>query len=78
MGATSSHIVLTVRSGRAALGFRMKNIGYDFTKDQITLLYPRFLEIADNIKEVNDELLHQMAVLVKAHSEQNNLSSINS
>ncbi len=75
VGATSSHIVLTARSGRAALTFRLKNIGYDFTREEITALYPRFLEIADKIKEVNDDNLHQMAVLVKEFSAQNSLTA---
>jgi len=78
VGATSSHIVLTARSGRAALSFRMKNIGYGFTKDQITVLYPKFLEIADKIKEVNDEHLHQIAAAVEVVSAQNSVSSVNS
>jgi 2-isopropylmalate synthase len=78
VGATSSHIVLTARSGRAALSFRLKNIGYDFTKDQITVLYPKFLEIADKIKEVNDEHLHQIAGIADVFSAQNIVSSVNS
>jgi 2-isopropylmalate synthase len=78
VGATSSHIVLTARSGRAALSFRLKNIGYDFTKDQITVLYPKFLEIADKIKEVNDEHLHQIAGIADVVSAQNIVSSVNS
>lgn len=75
VGATSSHIVLTARSGRAALTFRMKNIGYDFTREEITALYPRFLEIADKIKEINDEQLHKMALLVKEFSAQNSMTA---
>ncbi len=75
VGATSSQIVLTARSGRAALTFRLKNIGYDFTREEITILYPRFLEIADKIKEVNDENLHQMAVLVKEYISQNSMTA---
>ncbi len=78
VGATSSHIVLTARSGRAALSFRLKNIGYDFTKDQITVLYPKFLEIADKIKEVNDEHLHQIVGITDIVSAQNIVSPVNS
>lgn len=65
VGATDSSIILTARSGRAALSFRMRNIGYDFSREQITNLYPRFLEIADKLKEINDEELHQIAALVE-------------
>lgn len=65
VGATDSSIILTARSGRAALSFRMRNLGYDFSREQITDLYPRFLEIADKLKEINDEELHQIAALVE-------------
>lgn len=65
VGATDSSIILTARSGRAALSFRMRNIGYDFSREQITNLYPRFLEIADKLKEINDKELHQIAALVE-------------
>jgi 2-isopropylmalate synthase len=63
VGATESHIVLTARSGRAALGFRLKQLGYDYSKDEVTKLYPKFLEMADNLKEVLDENLHELAKL---------------
>jgi len=66
VGANSSNIVLTARSGRAALTFRMRNIGYDFSREQITVIYPRFLEIADQLKEVKDEDLHQIAGVLNA------------
>ena len=32
VGVTESSIVLTARSGRAALAYRAKNIGYELTK----------------------------------------------
>lgn len=65
VGAIDSSIVLTARSGRAALNFRMRNLGYEFTREQITEIYPRFLEIADKLKEINDEELHQIAALAE-------------
>lgn len=65
VGAIDSSIVLTARSGRAALNFRMRNLGYEFTREQITGIYPRFLEIADKLKEINDEELHQIAALAE-------------
>lgn len=66
VGAVDSSIVLTARSGRAALAFRLKKLGYEFTKDEITALYPKFLEMADQLKEIHDEQLHQIATLVPA------------
>lgn len=65
VGAVDSSIILTARSGRAALSFRMRNLGYDFTREQITEIYPKFLEFADKMKEINDEELHQIAASVE-------------
>jgi 2-isopropylmalate synthase len=50
--------VLTARSGRAALAYRFKNIGYDLTKVQLDEAYTTFLTIADQKKEVQDQDLH--------------------
>ncbi|HEY4109387.1 2-isopropylmalate synthase [Puia sp.] len=61
VGAEGSRIVLTARSGRSALAFRLHKIGYSFTRNDIDTLYDRFLQIADNRKEVVEEDLHQLA-----------------
>ena len=61
VGADTSKIVLTARSGRSALAFRLKKLGYDFNRNDVDILYQKFLQIADNKKEINDEDLHQMA-----------------
>jgi 2-isopropylmalate synthase len=61
VGALDSSIVLTARSGRAALAFRLKNLGYEFSKDEITELYAAFLIVADKEKEIRDEQLHMIA-----------------
>ncbi|MDP3313328.1 2-isopropylmalate synthase [Lutibacter sp.] len=61
VGVTESSIVLTARSGRAALAYRAKNIGYNLTKIELDDLYPQFLKFADRHKEVNDvDLNHLM------------------
>jgi len=60
VGVTESSIVLTARSGRAALAYRAKNVGYDLTKIELDILYPKFLKYADNRKEVNDEDIHHL------------------
>lgn len=60
VGVSTSSIVLTARSGRAALAYRAKNVGYNLTKVQLDVLYPEFLKYADNQKEVNDQDLHQL------------------
>lgn len=58
VGVTESSIVLTARSGRAALAYRLKNNGYELTKLQLDETYPEFLKFADTKKEINDEDLH--------------------
>ncbi len=55
VGADHSKIVLTARSGRSALAFRFRNLGFDFTRNDVDILYEWFLKVADEIKEVNDE-----------------------
>jgi 2-isopropylmalate synthase len=49
-----SAIILTARSGRAALAYRAKNIGYDLNKLELDKVYLNFLKIADKQKEVSD------------------------
>ncbi|PZX63529.1 2-isopropylmalate synthase [Hydrotalea sandarakina] len=61
VGADTSKIVLTARSGRSALAYRLKNLGYECTRNDIDTLYERFLQIADQKKEVCDDDLHAMA-----------------
>ena len=61
VGADISKIVLTARSGRSALAFRFKKLGFDFTRDEVDELYARFLEVADAKKEVSDEDLQVLA-----------------
>ncbi|MBB6369900.1 2-isopropylmalate synthase [Chryseobacterium shigense] len=57
VGVNASSIILTARSGRSALAYRFKHIGYDITKNELDFLYQEFLKIADLKKEVkNDDL----------------------
>lgn len=58
VGVTESAIVLTARSGRAALAYRAKNVGYELTKVQLDDVYKKFLEFADRKKEIHDEDIH--------------------
>ena len=60
VGVDESKIVLTARSGRAALAYRFKNLGYDLTKVQLDEKYQEFLSVADRKKEVEDRDLHRM------------------
>jgi 2-isopropylmalate synthase len=61
VGADNSKIVLTARSGRSALAYRFKNLGYDFSRNDVDILYEQFLKVADEMKEVKDENLLLLA-----------------
>jgi len=63
VGVTESAIVLTARSGRAALAYRAKNVGYELDKLQLDKVYQEFLKLADTQKEINDE---DIPVIIKA------------
>ena len=68
VGVDHSKIVLTARSGRAALAYRAKCIGFNLTKDELDEVYQIFLQVADQKKEVGDGdlqvLLQGIAVAV--------------
>ena len=66
VGAEDSKIVLTARSGRSALAHRLHKMGYQYTRNQVDELYPKFLAIADKKKEVLEADLKEMAELYKA------------
>ena len=55
VGVTESAIVLTARSGRAALAYRAKNVGIVLDKLQLDKVYQSFLKFADLQKEINDD-----------------------
>ena len=55
VGVTESAIVLTARSGRAALAYRAKNVGIELDKLQLDRVYQEFLKIADLQKEISDD-----------------------
>ena len=60
VGVTESAIILTARSGRAALRHRLQILGYQFDKDEMEVVYIKFLEMADQRKQVDDEDLHEL------------------
>ncbi|MEY2921935.1 MAG: hypothetical protein RL108_557, partial [Bacteroidota bacterium] len=60
VGVNESSIILTARSGRAALAYRAKKVGYELTKVQLDIVYVEFLKFADIKKEVLDEDIHQI------------------
>ena len=54
VGVDKSSIVLTARSGRAALAFRMKEFGVNLSKKELDDVYNEFLIVADKKKEVTE------------------------
>lgn len=61
VGAEESKIILTARSGRSALAYRLQKMGYQYTRNDIDVLYDSFLKLADSKKEVKEEDLLQLA-----------------
>ena len=69
VGVNESSIVLTARSGRAALAYRAKKVGYELSKVQLDIVYVEFLKFADIKKEVLDDDIHQIIEVCKIYNE---------
>jgi 2-isopropylmalate synthase len=54
VGVDKSSIILTARSGRAALAYRMKEFGVNLSKKELDEVYNEFLIVADKKKEVTE------------------------
>ncbi len=55
VGIDDNAIVLTARSGRAALKYRLQVLGVDLDKERLDKVYAEFLKLADKKKEINDD-----------------------
>lgn len=60
VGVNTSQIVLTARSGRAALAYKAKLIGYELTKDQLNVVYDNFIAVADSQREILEDDLKKI------------------
>lgn len=60
VGAGHSKIILTARSGHAALKHRLEELGYNYEGEQLDKVYEAFLNLADKKKEVYDEDLESL------------------
>lgn len=60
VGVGESSLVLTARSGRAALRRRLEELDFEVSADAFDEIYKIFLEIADKKKEVYDEDLRSL------------------
>jgi 2-isopropylmalate synthase len=61
VGVNSSSIVLTARSGRAALKHRLELLGHKVEGTDLDVVYENFLILADEKKQVHDADLHVLA-----------------
>jgi len=61
IGIDDSSIVLTARSGRAALKHRLQVLGIELTQDILDSVYQNFLKLADRKKDITDDDLLMLA-----------------
>lgn len=61
VGVPCSSIVLTARSGRAALKHRLEVLGHKIEGSELDIVYENFLIVADEKKQVNDQDLEVLA-----------------
>ena len=71
VGVDENSIILTARSGHAALKHRLEILGVEVDDDKLNKIYENFLSLADSKKEVTDD-----DVLVLAGQERNRLQAI--
>jgi 2-isopropylmalate synthase len=64
VGIRESSIILSARSGRAALNHHLELLGFKFGKEELDDIYHRFLLLADKKKEINDEDIRILAGVV--------------
>ena len=69
VGIDENSIVLTARSGRAALRHRLHVLGIDLEGERLDKTYEAFLRLADKKKELNDD---DLLMLVGAEKAENN------
>lgn len=55
VGFPDASIVLTARSGRHALKFHLERLGFNLSKEELAEAYHRFLTVADNKLDINDD-----------------------
>jgi 2-isopropylmalate synthase len=55
VGINESSILLTARSGRAALNHRLEILGFKLEKPKLEKVYEEFLKLADKKKEIRDD-----------------------
>ncbi len=61
VGLDDNNIVMTARSGRAALKHRLASLGIKVASEQLDRIYEAFLKLADKKKELNDDDILMLA-----------------
>jgi 2-isopropylmalate synthase len=61
VGIKESSIILSARSGRAALNHHLELLGFKFGKEELDDIYHRFLILADKKKDISDEDIRILA-----------------
>jgi len=67
IGLDSNSIVLTARSGRAALRFRLETLGVKLDDTRLDKVYEAFLRLADKKKEIGDDDILMLAGADRSH-----------
>ena len=60
VGVNESSIVLTARSGRAALNYRIEKMGVQISKEELEAVYQEFLKMADNQNIIDEKALKEL------------------
>lgn len=55
VGIKESSLALTARSGRSALMHHLERLGYTITSEKLNSVYQKFLTVADEKKDINDD-----------------------
>ena len=68
VGVDTNSIVLTARSGHAALKFRLEALGVKLSEEALNNVYQEFLKLADKKKEIHDDDILMLAGADRAES----------
>lgn len=60
VGVNESSIILTARSGRAALNYKIEKLGVTLSKEELEAIYKEFLTVADNQGIVGESALKKL------------------
>ncbi len=68
VGIDANSIVLTARSGHAALKYRLKSLGVNLSDEKLDQVYEDFLRLADKKKVIHDDDILMLAGADRAHN----------